>query len=57
MQVAQGARPDLAALVTAVFSASDGYATGLILSGLAPVLGGAALMIGARQRRGHPPGT
>ncbi|MGR3481159.1 MFS transporter [Salipiger marinus] len=44
-------------LMQAVFSASDGYATGLILSGLAPVLGGSALMIGARQRRGHPPGT
>ncbi|MCD1620040.1 GNAT family N-acetyltransferase [Salipiger manganoxidans] len=34
MQVAQGARPDLAALVTAVFSASEGAAEGAVVGGL-----------------------
>lgn len=34
MQIAQGARPDFAALVTAVFSASEGAAEGAVVGGL-----------------------
>ncbi|WP_068298016.1 MFS transporter [Pararhodobacter sp. CCB-MM2] len=37
-------------LVQVVFASTEGYATGLILSGLAPALAGLALMIGARRR-------
>lgn len=38
-------------LIQTVFAATEGYATGLVISGLAPVLAGTALMIGARRRR------
>lgn len=37
-------------VVQAVFAATEGYATGLLLSGLAPALAGLALMIGAGRR-------
>lgn len=38
-------------LIQTVFAATEGYATGLVISGVAPVLAGTALMIGARRRR------
>lgn len=38
-------------LIQGVIAATDGYAAGLILSGLAPGLAGLALTIGARRRR------
>lgn len=37
-------------LIQTVFAATEGYATGLVLAGLAPALAGVALMIGARRR-------
>lgn len=38
-------------LIQAVFAATDGYATGLILSGLAPALAGMAMLLRARRNR------
>lgn len=39
-------------LIQIVFAATEGYATGLILAGLAPAAAGAALIAGAVRRRG-----